>query len=89
MELCNALIKLRQEMPAVFAGTSLDEFTGKAYRWRSLQNEKSRGQAPADMFIRQGARKLLLDRDKFLIYWQSKLKRAISHKNPRRKQRGI
>lgn len=74
MELCEPLKQMRSEMPAVFAGTELDGYSGKGYRWRTLQNEKSRGDAPADMFLRQGGRKVLVIRDKFLPYWQAKLK---------------
>jgi len=73
MNLCKSLTKLRETIPPVFAGTSLDRLTGDGYRWRSLQNEKSRGDAPAEMFLRHGSRKLLVDRDCFLSYWQSKL----------------
>ena len=73
MSLCDALTKLQQTMPPIFAGSSLDDFTGRGYRWRTLQNEKSRGEAPAEMFLKQGSRKLLVDRDRFLTYWQSKL----------------
>jgi hypothetical protein len=71
--LCEPLLKVKRTMPPVFAGRSLDEMTGQGYRWRTLQNEKSRGEAPADIFLRQGKRKLLVDRDKFLAYWQSKI----------------
>lgn len=63
-------------MPPIFAAVALDELTGKGYRWRTLQNEKSRGEAPAQIFIRHGARKILIDRDKFLEYWQTKLRQA-------------
>jgi hypothetical protein len=73
MQLCETLSKLRDTMPVIFAGTELDGMTGGGYRWRSLQNEKSRGDAPAEMFLRHGSRKLLVDRDRFLSYWQSKL----------------
>ena len=73
MQLCEALAKLRDTLPPVFAGTYLDQATGEGYRWRSLQNEKSRGDAPVEMFIKCGNRKTLLDRDKFLTHWQKKI----------------
>ena len=76
MELCEGLKKLQSMMPPVFAGTALDDYTGRGYRWRTLQNEKSRGETPPDMFLRQGGRKLIVDRDRFLQHWQSKLKSA-------------
>jgi len=74
MELCEGLKKLQAAMPPVFAGTSLDGLTGEGYRWRTLQNEKSRGETPTGMFLRHGGRKLIVDRDRFLDYWQSKLR---------------
>jgi hypothetical protein len=77
--LCQALLKLKSTMPPIFAGTALDRLTGQAYRWRTLQNQKSRGDAPADMFLRHGSRKLLVDRDRFLEYWQQKLTANDKH----------
>jgi hypothetical protein len=74
--LCDALADLQASLPPVFAGTELDRYTGKAYRWRTLQNEKCSRAAPANMFIRSGGKKLLVIRDKFLSYWQKKLRAA-------------
>ena len=65
--------KLKKELPVIFAGTELDRLTGRGYRWRTLQNEISRGEAPADICLMQGRRKKLVDRDRFLDYWQSKI----------------
>lgn len=73
MKLCESLAKLQSIMPPIFAGSALDDFTGRGYRWRTLQNEKCRGDAPANIFLRDGSRKLLVDRDRFLEYWQGKL----------------
>ena len=73
MTLCDTLSKLKAEMPAAFAGTELDRYTGRGYRWRTLQNEKCRGEVPADVFLRVGGRKLLVDRDRFLEHWQRKI----------------
>ena len=74
MNLCETLQKLRETMPPAFAGTSLDRLTGDGYKWRTLQNEKCRGETPPGMFLRHGSRKLVVDRDRFLNYWQSKLR---------------
>lgn len=76
MQLCETLAKLRDTLPPVFAGTSLDRLTGNGYRWRSLQNERCRGDAPKEMFLKMGVRKVLVDRDLFLAYWESKLQKA-------------
>ena len=76
MILCDALEKLRDVLPPIFAGTSLDQLTGNAYRWRSLQNERCRGDAPKEMFLKSGSRKTLVDRDRFLEFWQDKIESA-------------
>ena len=76
MNLNEPLEQIRKEMPAVFAGASLDTLTANGYRWRTLQNEKSRKETPENMFLRQGGRKLLVVRDVFLPYWQGKLEHA-------------
>lgn len=73
MELCEPLQKLQKEMPSIFAGTELDTFTGKGYCWRTLQNEKSLGKVPEDVFLRSGSKKLLVIRDNFLAHWQRKI----------------
>jgi len=62
-----------QNWPEFFAGTSIDEMTGGALRWRTLQNMKSRGEIPTSCFVRQGSRKLLLRRDPLLKWWSSQL----------------
>lgn len=73
MILCEPLQEFQREWPPVFAGTALDRLTQDAYKYRSLLNEISRGEAPRDILIKQGSRKNLVIRDKFLPYWQSKL----------------
>ena len=73
MELSKELAQMRDTMPPVFAGTALNGLTGNAYNWRTLQNEKSRGEVPENVFMRAGVRKLLICRDNFLIFWQRKL----------------
>ncbi len=81
-ELIEPLQRLRETMPPLFAGTELDRLTGGAYRWRTLQNEKSastKGKCapiPDDVFLRSGSKKLLVVRDPFLIHWQRKISRG-------------
>jgi hypothetical protein len=76
MELCEPLQKFQKEWPPIFAGTELTTMTGKGYNWRTLQNEKSAGKVPDDVFLRSGSRKLLVVRDKFLAHWQRKITRG-------------
>lgn len=73
MILCEPLKEFQRLLPPLFAGAQLDILTGGGYRWRTLQNELSRGDAPRDMIIKQGRRKNLVNRDRFLGYWQAKL----------------
>ncbi len=75
-KLSPALEQLKNTMPPVFAGTELTNFTGKAYQWRTLQNEKALGKVPPEVFLRSGGRKLLVVRDPFLAFWQSKIQEA-------------
>ena len=75
-KLCEALEQFKQTMPPVFAGTSLDELTAKAYLWRTLQNEKALKKVDENVFLRSGPRKLLVIRDLFLEHWQAKINSA-------------
>jgi hypothetical protein len=67
--------ELRKTLPPVFAGTSVDELTGSAIRWRSVQNKKSLGEIPIECFARSGS-KLLIIRDPFLNWWTTTLAEA-------------
>jgi hypothetical protein len=78
MKLCDPLQEFREKWPAIFAGTSLGSMTKEGYRYRSLLNEISRGDAPRDILMKDGKRKNLIVRDKFLDHWQSKLKKAAA-----------
>ncbi len=73
MDLCEPLQEFKTRWPALFAGTELDGMTGNAYRYRSLLNEISRGEAPRNILLKDGRRKNLIVRDNFLPHWQSKL----------------
>ena len=73
-ELDKAIEELREKLPAMFPGKKLDTLAG--YNWRTLQNEKSRGEVPPEVFARSGKRNLLVVRDPFLKYWASKIRRA-------------
>ena len=76
MELNEVLEQMRMSMPPAFAGTEVDTYTGGGCRWRTLQNEKSRGETPPGMFLRQGDRKLWVVRDVFISYLRDKLSNA-------------
>lgn len=71
--LAEPLQELRREWPPLFAATELDSMTRKAYQYRTLLNEISRGDAPRDIIMKSGAKKNLIVRDKFLPHWQNKL----------------
>jgi hypothetical protein len=69
--------QLREDLPSVFSGTSLDKLTGNAVRWRTVQNRRSRREIPDECFVRSGTRVLVL-RDKFLDWWATTLSKARS-----------
>jgi hypothetical protein len=64
---------LRKDLPSAFAGPSLDELTGNAIRWSTTQNKRSRGEIPAECFVRSGAGPTLVIRDLFLDWWSTTL----------------
>jgi hypothetical protein len=67
--------QLRKELPAIFAGKQLDELTGHAIRWSTIQNKRSERLIPTDCFVRSGTRVLVV-RDPFLSWWATTLSEA-------------
>jgi hypothetical protein len=67
--------ELRKSLPPVFAGTSLDELTGGAIHWPTVQNRRALRQIPDGCFVRSGTRVLVL-RDPFLNWWGTTLSEA-------------
>jgi hypothetical protein len=67
--------ELRRALPPVFAGTSLDELTGGAIHWPTIQNRRSAREIPDECFVRSGPRVLVI-RDPFLDWWSETLKEA-------------
>ena len=67
--------ELRKALPPVFAGTSLDELTGGAIHWPTVQNRRALRQIPDECFVRSGTRVLVL-RDPFLNWWGTTLSEA-------------
>ena len=69
------LDQLQLEWPAIFAGPKINELSGGAIVWATIQNMRSRREIPADCFIRSGS-KVLVARDKFLGWWGTTLRQA-------------
>lgn len=69
------IAEFRKTMPPIFAAISLDQLTGQAVRWTTLQNRRAKaGHAPPpECFRYDGARKVLIVRDEFLNWWLSTL----------------
>ena len=71
--------QLRAYLPPMFAGTELDKLTGKAIRWRTIQNRRANQSLPPEKkipdecFIRSGNRKTIIVRDPFLDWWKSEI----------------
>jgi len=64
--------ELKASLPPVFAGHALDELTGQAIRWRTVQNLRALRQIPAGCFVNAG-RRVLVRRDPFLDWWGTRL----------------
>ena len=69
--------ELRKSLPPVFAGMSLDERTGDAIPWRTIQNARSRNEIPSECFVYSG-RKVLVRRDPFLDWWRGTLRTSTT-----------
>jgi hypothetical protein len=67
--------ELKKALPPVFAGTSVNELTGGAIHWPTIQNKRSRHEIPDECFIRSGPTVLII-RDPFLAWWQTTLSDA-------------
>ncbi len=77
--------QLRDELPPVFAGPSVEELTGGAINWGTVQNKRSRREIPDECFIRSGTRVLVI-RDPFLKWWSSTLTEARQPAAPKRRR---
>lgn len=71
--------ELQASLPPVFAGQSLDDFTGRAINWRTIQNARSRREIPSECFGYAG-RKVLILRDPFLKWWRGTLRASDGRK---------
>ena len=67
--------QFRATLPPILLGTALDDLTGKAICWGTIQNKRSRGEIPDECFVRSGPRVLVL-RDPFLDWWGATLRPA-------------
>jgi hypothetical protein len=67
--------ELRRTWPALFAGTAIDEMSGDAIKWATIQNKRSRRELPDEIFVAAG-RRVLVRRDAFLDWWQLQLRDA-------------
>ncbi len=71
--------QLKSSIPPIFAATELDVFTGKAVRWRTIQNLRANKDLAAEdtipdkCFLKSGNRKILIVRDPFLEWWFTNL----------------
>ena len=74
--------ELRQAWPPVLAGTSLDELSGGAIHWPTIQNKRALREIPDKCFVRSGTRVLVI-RDEFLAWWSTTLKEARQPAPPR------
>jgi hypothetical protein len=67
--------ELEKALPPVFAGTSVDELTGGAINWATVQNRRCKREIPDACFVRSGNRVLVI-REPFLNWFKSTLRDA-------------
>ena len=75
----NIIEQLRRELPPIFAGTSIDELTGNAVCWGTIQNKRCERKIPDECFVRSGTRVLVV-RDAFLRWWAATLQPSRTSK---------
>jgi len=63
-------------LPESFPGKMIDCLTSNVLRWRTIQNRRSRGEIPAQCFIKVSPRKVIILRDAFLKWLDADMKRA-------------
>ena len=84
------IAELRAVLPPVFLGSKINELTGHAIAWGTVQNKRSRREIPNEdkIFIRSGNRVLVV-RDPFLDWWGPTLApaRRLPGVPPRRRRR--
>jgi hypothetical protein len=68
--------KLRAQLPPTFAGPKIDQLTGGAICWGTIQNKRSRREIPPECFARSGSGPTIVDRDLFLDWWGTTLSDA-------------
>ncbi len=69
--------ELRAVLPPVFLGRHIDDLTGGAIHWPTIQNRRALRQIPAECFCYTG-RQVLVKRDPFLTWWAG----TLSETNP-------
>jgi hypothetical protein len=69
--------KLRAELPPIFRGSKIDDLTGRAISWGTIQNKRSQREIEneAEIFVRSGNRVLVV-RDPFIEWWAGSLSQA-------------
>jgi hypothetical protein len=75
--------ELRKFLPPVFAGTALNDLTGNAIHWPTIQNNRAQRNIPDECFVKSG-RRVLIIRDPFLRWWSTTLRRGATARPGRR-----
>lgn len=68
--------QFKKNLPESFPGTNIDTLTNKVLRWRTIQNRRSRGEIPAECFVKMSSRKVVVLRDPFLAWLSSDMARV-------------
>ena len=84
----NIVDELRAALPPVFAGPSIDDLTGGAIVWRTVQNKRSRREIPEEAFAYTG-RRVLVKRDLFLTWWKTTVNDGVVRRGPGRPRKAV
>jgi len=63
-------------LPESFPGKMIDSLTSNGLRWRTIQNRRSRGEIPAQCFVKVSSRKVIILRDAFLEWLDADMRRV-------------
>jgi hypothetical protein len=72
----------RKEWPPAFAGVRIDELSGRAIRWSTTQNRRSRREIPTECFDAR-SRPIVVLRDPFLNWYEGRLKGHRPRQGPK------
>ena len=68
------ITQAREEWPICFALSKIEQISGGAIRRQTIRNLRCQKEIPEKCFARYNDRKVIVQRDPFLDWWNTKLK---------------